>query len=265
MSQKPNKKAIGLFLLIGMITFVLIIAQSIINKFWTDDKYITVMYFDESVKGLNVGSSVMFNGVEIGKVIKIEIISNPHDLTFKIPVYAQLHPISNFKEDSFWEIFGKDKNTLDLLIEKGLRAQLQTQSFLTGQLMIELSMMPDEAPKTPYTEGDRNDDIPEIPTVLSPTGALSRGIQNLPIKRTFDRLDRILTTMENNVPVLIPALTKTAQNLEKISGKIEPATTETIENLNDTLYNISDAMKSFRNLTDYLEQYPESLLKGKKK
>ena len=112
MSQKPNKKAIGLFLLIGMITFVLIIAQSVINKFWTDDKYITVMYFDESVKGLNVGSSVMFNGVEIGKVVKIEIISNPQDLTFKIPVYAQLHPISNQKKDSVWEMFGKDKNTL---------------------------------------------------------------------------------------------------------------------------------------------------------
>ena len=64
---------------------------------------------------------------------------------------------------------------------------------------------------------------------------------------------------------LLHSLTKTAQNLEKISGKIEPATTDTIENLNETLYNISDAMKSFRNLTDYLEQYPESLLKGKKK
>ena len=265
MSQKPNKKAIGLFLLIGMITLVLIITQSILGKFWLDNKYITVMYFDESVKGLNIGSPVMFNGVEIGKVVKIKIISNPQDLSFQIPVYAKLHPFGKPQENSIWELFGKDKNTLDLLIQKGLRAQLQTQSFLTGQLMIELSMMPDNPMKLVHDKKDLDNNIPEIPTVLSQTGALSRGIQNLPIKRTFDRLDKILTIAENNLPVLLPALTQTAQNLEKITDKTAPATGETIENFNNTLYNISDAMKSLRNLTDYLEQYPESLLKGKKK
>ena len=103
MSQEPNKKKIGLFLLLGIIVFFLIIGQSVLSRFKVDNKQIAVMYFNESVKGLNVGSPVVFNGVEIGKVIKIELIANPQSVTFLVPVYVQLTSLSKMKKNTGWK------------------------------------------------------------------------------------------------------------------------------------------------------------------
>ena len=47
MSQEPNKKKIGLFLLLGIIVFFLIIGQSVLSRFKVDNKQIAVMYFNE--------------------------------------------------------------------------------------------------------------------------------------------------------------------------------------------------------------------------
>ena len=231
MTQEPNKKKIGLFLLLGIIAFSLIVGQSIISRFKTDDKQIAVMYFDESVKGLNVGSPVVFNGVEIGKVIKIELIANPQSVTFLVPVYVQLTSLSKMKKSTDWNNLWQRRNLLTVLVEKGLRARLQTQSYLTGQLMIELGMMPNTSIKLVNREVDKRNDIPEIPTVFSQTRELFQGVQNLPVKKTIDSLNNVLSELENNLPVILPALAHTSQNLEKITNEISPVTEETVNNI----------------------------------
>ena len=50
------------------------------------------MYFEGSVKGLNVGSPVVFRGVKIGSVKDIELKANTKDLKVFIPVYVQVEP-----------------------------------------------------------------------------------------------------------------------------------------------------------------------------
>ncbi len=264
MPKEPNRKLIGLFVIIGLILFLGIVGQSIISRILTDKKHVVVMYFNESIKGLNVGSPVVFNGVEIGKVIRIELLGDPTTMTFKVPVYAQLTPMKSmnqrpFDADRLWQ----KKSTLNLLIEKGLRARLLTQSYLTGQLMIELSMMPntpEDMYRNPY---DIAHEIPEIPTVLSPVGELSKGLQDIPLKRSIEKLEKVLDNIAQYLPIMMPALTKTTQNLEQITVAIVPAMDPTLNTLNQTLYDISDAANSLRNLTDYLERHPESLLRGK--
>jgi paraquat-inducible protein B len=66
------------------------------------------------------------------------------------------------------------------------------------------------------------------------------------------------------LPILLPALTKSAENLDQTLAKVAGSSEETIANLNEALRDISDSAKSMQNLTDYLERHPESLIQGKK-
>ncbi len=261
MSKEPNKKIIGLFVVVGFVALMALAGQSIWKKWMTDKRDTVVMYFQESIKGLNVGSPVMLHGVEIGKVTRIELVGHPKEMTFTAPVYAQLRPMySSEKNISF---LGR-KSSLDIFIEKGLRARLGTQNFLTGQLMIELVMRPESEIQLQNSPYDLRHEIPEIPTVLSPTGALSQSLTNMPIRSTLEKLEKILDSLGQQLPVMLPALSETTQNLAKISAQLSPDADQTLDNLNRTLQDVSMAANAFRNLADYLERHPESLLKGKK-
>ena len=76
MKKEPNKKVIGLFLVIGFALFLGLIAQSIWQKIRSDEEDVYVMYFRESIQGLSEGSPVIFQGVEVGKVIRIRLVSD---------------------------------------------------------------------------------------------------------------------------------------------------------------------------------------------
>lgn len=262
MTKKPNKKKIGLFLLIGLLCFGAITLHAVQKHFFQTDKFTTVMYFDESLKGLNVGSPVLFKGVQIGTVSHIELVSG-QDFTFRAPVYAKITPMKKINTSN-WNNFWDKKDNLRSLIQKGLRARLATQSYLTGQLMIELVMMPDSQIHLVQSARDTGKNIPEIPTILSPAGELSKGIQDFPFQQTISRLENVLTTLQRELPVLLPAITKTAQNMEKITDDILPVAGDTLDTANKTLNEISDAARSLRLFADYIEQHPEALLKGKK-
>lgn len=251
MSKKPNTKLIGLFLFIGIICFIGLIGHVIASKTISKQDTLIVMYFDESVSGLNVGSPIVFMGVEVGKVARIDLITNPQDLSFSIPVYAKFNTKTRLRQQTDTAV------TLQELIDKGLRARLTTQNYLTGQLMIELEMMPDQ----PVVLKETKQDILEIPTVLSPLSQLSKGIKNLPIRDSVVNLNLLLETLDKKVIPDIQTLTSNLNNLVVDNSK---DITKTIYNFNETLSDISSAAKSLRNLTDYLEQHPESLIKGKK-
>ena len=260
MPKQPNRKTIGLFILIGFIALLGLIVHSVWDRLISDEKNTVVMYFDESLKGLSVGSPVVLKGVEIGKVTHIELIGDPTTLSFNTPVYAQLRPMH--RTDQFSHFWGR-KSTLDILIEKGLRARLITQNYLTGQLMIELIMKSDTPAEMHNNPRDIRREIPEIPTILSPAGELSKGLQNIPIKQSLDKLEKILDTLGQQLPVILPTLAQTSKNLNTLTHNLPPRMNDTLDNLNQTLSDVSEAALSLRNLTDYLERHPESLLKGK--
>ena len=75
MIKQPNMKLIGLFVSIGLISMFLMFAYFLKSKF-SDDESTVVMYFDESVKGLDVGAPVLFKGVKIGEVSEVRLQAN---------------------------------------------------------------------------------------------------------------------------------------------------------------------------------------------
>ena len=266
MKREPNKKVVGLFLVIGFSLFLGLIGRTVFHKIHADTKDLAVMYFTESLQGLSEGSPVIFQGVEVGKVTRIVLVTNKNDLNFHVAVYVRFKETDIISEGSLWEKLWKkekeDLDFLDLMIREGLRARLASQSYLTGQLRIDLVMLPDT--EATMFESPKKEDIPQIPTVLSQKEELVRGLNRIKIQETLEKFNAVTDTLGKVLPVLLPTLTDSAKNLDKTLVRVSDNTEETLANLNETLREVSDAAKSLQNLTDYLEQHPESLIKGKK-
>ena len=265
MKKEPNKKVIGLFLVIGFALFLGIIGNSIFHKLHADTRNMVVMYFNESTQGLSEGSPVIFQGVEVGKVTRIVLVTDKNSLKFTVAVYALLKETEIISEDSPWErLWKRNKNFdfLKIMIEEGLRARLASQSYLTGQARIDFVMLPDTEIK--MFESSKKESIPQIPTVLSTREELARGLNNLKLHEMVTRINQVTEVLGRELPILLPTITKSAQSLDQTLTKVAGSSDDTIANLNETLNDVSDAAKSLENLTDYLEQHPEALLKGKK-
>lgn len=98
--------------------------------------------FTGSVKGLNVGAPVTLRGVQVGEVTSIDVQFDPEALEYFIPVELRLQLDQlNLKASTV------NPSYLEALIQRGLRAQLRTQSLLTGLLYVDLDFQPDTAPR----------------------------------------------------------------------------------------------------------------------
>lgn len=266
MKKEPNKKMIGLFLVIGFVLFLGLIGQSVFHKIHTDTEDMVVMYFSESLQGLSEGSPIIFQGVEVGKVTRIVLVADKNSLKFNVAVYARLKEIDIISEGSLWEKLWRKKqedfNFLEIMIEQGMRARLASQSYLTGQLRIDLVMLPETEIR--MFESPKKENFPQIPTVLSAREELARGFNALQLHKTVERINNVAEVLGKELPILLPALTQSSQNLDKTLERVAGSSEETLASFNETLHEVSDAAKSFQNLADYLEQHPESLIQGKK-
>jgi paraquat-inducible protein B len=202
MSKPIGKPIIGAFVLGAVAIAVAGIFVLGGGKF-LKKKYMRVMFFDGSVKGLRVGAPVTFRGVKIGTVSDIVIRANAKDLTTRIPVVVEVDP------DSIETTEGQLDDQLSRLIEKGLRAKLELQSMVTGQLQIELDFMPDKEArlvggKTKY---------PEIPTVPSMLSKFAKNLEEIPLTEISRRVTAILARIEEFMDN--PALGQSVPNLNR--------------------------------------------------
>ncbi len=184
-----------------------------------------VIFFDGSVKGLNIGSPVRFRGVKIGQVKEINVHVRPRDFKFYIPVVIEIEPSRITAANSQKSLLDTIKTTIqgdDLmlpLVPKGLRARMQLDSLVTGQLYVNLDMMP-EAPLllTGYEHA-----YPELPAIRSSLDELTKTIENISIKE------------------LVNKLTHSAEGIEKLTNS------ESLHNALSKLDHITDQLTVFVN------------------
>ena len=167
MAQKRNAFYLGVFVLGGLLILVIMLmmlgGQNLLAK-----KVNYTLYFDKSVKGLNVGAPVMFRGVRVGKVEAIQFakqlkkrrgVSWPIEVTIALdPAALDVGKDADYSSSSFVDrtarnmllIFNGQRLTHEwiysMVADNSLCAWLQTMSFLTGQLYIELDFSPDYPP-----------------------------------------------------------------------------------------------------------------------
>ena len=278
MIKQPNMKLIGLFVSIGLISMFLMFAYFLKSKF-SDDESTVVMYFDESVKGLDVGAPVLFKGVKIGEVSEIRLQANLHTMQFLIPVYAKIYNGRSLITDTHDE-----QERLDKFIRDGLRAQLAINSVITGQLLIELDMFPNS--KVVLHEQAKNE--LEIPTIGSPFSEISKSLQVMPITQiasdvhnitqtlnkelppllkrmnsTMDTFDHILKENKNNTAKMVSVLGNAAQNVGGAAQSFDLMVGENAAGIAAMIESFSAAAASLKNLTDYLQMYPNAVITGK--
>ncbi|HZE20811.1 MAG TPA: MlaD family protein, partial [Desulfobaccales bacterium] len=130
MAKQANRMMIGAFVVLA----VIIMAASLVifgsGKFFQKTVK-CVMYFNGSVKGLSVGAPVLFQGVPIGSVASIGLEVNPTKLQLYIPVIIEYEPEKFHLISEGQHAERNPRETIPRLIEKGLRAQLGMQSFIT--------------------------------------------------------------------------------------------------------------------------------------
>ena len=116
-------------------------------------------YFQGSVSGLGPGSSVTFQGLRVGEVTSVNLEYDPKSNSIRAPVRFEIEP-ERIADMHLAEARGPVANTR-MLVERGLRAQLQSANLLTGQQMVALTIVPDAQPAEMQVEGE----VIVLPTV----------------------------------------------------------------------------------------------------
>ncbi len=235
MAKQASKMMIGGFLIIALFLLVASLVLFSTTKFFTKTQKF-VLYFNEPVKGLDVGSPVLFQGVAVGSVISIDIIADPIKLGADIPVIIQME-LDRFQVRKPGEILNPQKD-MPGLIKKGFRGMLAMQSLISGKLLIEL----DFYPGTPLILRNIEKKYIEIPTIPSTTSKLTRALDKLDLEAIQTKLESALDGIANlsNNPDLaasIRGLKETLRDgrtlINRVDRQVDPLAIDTKKTVKD--------------------------------
>lgn len=168
MSEKPHTVAIGAFVIGAILIAITMVIFALGSGFGQQSEKV-IMVFEGSVKGLNVGAPVALRGVQIGQVTNVELMLNADSLDLTMLVESELSS-KNIKR-----LGTSTKDVTDGLIARGLRAQLKTQSLLTGLLYIQLDFHPDK----PLVLATIDSDLTQIPTIPTDLEQIARKLDEM--------------------------------------------------------------------------------------
>jgi paraquat-inducible protein B len=246
MSKQANKAMIGGFI-VGAIALVVVAVLVFGSGRFLRERLTYVLFFKGSVKGLTVGAPVIFRGVRVGKVKNIKLLANPEDLTMQIPVLIEIETgrIEGVRLERDPDL------ALKMMVERGLRAQLELQSLVTGQLMVQLDFHPD----TPIELVAIDLEHEEIPTIRSSLEELSRTIKTLPLNELANRLTSAIAGIDRavNAPEVTGSLITLNQTLKDIQTLVRNLDRRVDSLASATEETVKDYGKVARNLDSRIE------------
>jgi paraquat-inducible protein B len=169
--------------------------------------------FQGSLAGLNVGSPVTFRGVTIGKVARMQVQMDVLHQTGIIPVYMEIEP-----DKIAWVNgeFRSDANSFQHAVRAGLRAQLRSDSLVTGQLSVDFDFYPGAPVLLTRLSGDE----PQIPTMPSDLQNLKEEIRDLNLRELADKTREALASMQQ---ILDAAGSRIGPLTDSLSSTLETA------------------------------------------
>ncbi|MFT4564396.1 MAG: paraquat-inducible protein B [Gammaproteobacteria bacterium] len=292
-------------LLVGGITFDLPLANKAApspagTKFWLFDSPDKIgearpsahepylLYFEDSVRGLNVGAPVEFKGIKLGSVTNIDLEVDPNSSDIRIPVKIQLQP-QRLVSTSTTPARGSDE-IVESLIAQGFRARLQTGSLLTGQMFVELGFYPD----TSAVQVSNSKGLTVIPTIPSEFVEIKDSarevldkLRKLPVEEIGEHTLAAINDFETlvNSPQISKFLISANASFESIksltdevSAQLVPLASQLTETLASvdgnsalqsqlslTLKQVDNAARALRVLAESIERNPNAVIWGKKK
>jgi paraquat-inducible protein B len=136
MSKRANPTVIGAFVVGALALAVAAVLLFGGGRFFTESRE-GIIYFRESIAGLDVGAPVRFSGVTVGSVTNVELLYRVEERAVSIPVFIELFPESLTFDEGHTPQFN-----LKALVDAGMRAQLGLDNLVTSRLAINLVMAP---------------------------------------------------------------------------------------------------------------------------
>ncbi len=220
MSRKADPALIGIFVL-GAIALAVATILLVAGDDWFRKHSQHMLFFEGAAHGLQVGAPVVFLGVKVGTVKKIQLGLDETNDKFVVPVTIEVEP-QVVRTRSGEQIDLRDRATLRRLVERGLRARLRLQSILTGQLYVDLDFHPDKPARFVATDPD----VSEIPTVRTAVQELTSKLEGFPMDTFLADVAAIGTSLNQtlnstemrNLPRRLDA---TLKHLESLAARLD--------------------------------------------
>jgi len=253
MSKQANPALIGAFVAgaIGLIVAGILIISG--GKLLLTDKTSFVVYFQGSVNGLNIGSPVSFRGVNIGTVTGIQLVVGEKDSDIQIPVVIEIDNTKFISSQTGKPRMGGDGG-IDDLIKAGMRAQLQLQSLLTGQLFIQIDFYPNTEAHL-VNSGKYKKTYEEIPTIPTPIERIGKLLEGVPLDSVMEHVisgiegvDRLVNSGELHES--IAALRRTLDDFRTLVNNLDRHVEPVATSVNLTLDDARSALHKAGNTLD---------------
>lgn len=238
-----KQTSIGAFVLGGIIlALAVIILFGNFNIFSSKKQAIVV--FPGSVTGLSIGAPVNFRGVQVGTVSSITLQFDPKDHQAYIPVVVSIDP-KRIRLDAHYKNY---KDFMDTMIANGLRAEISTESFVTGSSNIFLDFYPNDKP---IFHPQFMDGLIEIPSHPSTIQQIKSELMNLKLEKlsqdlneTVLKVGKLADTLNDQIPPLLNNVTKTSESSNKLIANVDYKLDKLFTNLNTLLVDGDQQLKS---------------------
>lgn len=238
------------------------------------------MVFEQSVRGLSEGAAIDLLGIEIGKVRSVALQYDAQRKRYPAEVLADVYPLrlGGLRNALLAETAGADDaEVMRRLIGNGLRAQLRTGNLLTGQLYVALDFIPSTSRTLPSgpagvvtiptSPGTLSEIQPQIADIVSK-------VSKIPFDEIGQDLRKTLAGANAAIGQLTPeaqkalaevqrTLTKAQGSLDSVDRNVTDPNAPVQRKVEETMLELQRTAKALRVLADYLQQHPESLLRGK--
>jgi paraquat-inducible protein B len=273
MSKKASPTLIGAFVF-GAILLAIGAVIVFGGANWFSKKLTLVSFFEQSVSGLAVGSNVKFKGVTVGKVTRIVLGFRGEDKPTYVEVFYDIDTTLVVKGltadvDLFSPQLHKER------IDRGLRARLDFESLISGQLYLALNFFKDPAPPNMHPEYLVAQHYLEVPVQPSDIEAI---LDNL--TKAIGNIGRVdfLSLAKNLEDLIVSAragldsmklgelgtsLTKTSDGLSKLVNG--PELKATLASVHQSFDELTTTLKKLDTELDPLSQNVNSTLEAAKK
>lgn len=241
--MKRRSVALGAFVVVALALAVVLVTALGKGRFFGGGRTQAVVWFEKSVKGLSIGAPVTFRGVPVGQVEAIGVELDPQSLQSRLPITLAVST-----EALSIHARGRraQREALQSLIDRGLVAQMVTQSLVTGQVMIDLNI--GSPPASPVAQS------PDGPLVIPHVGGnfdrLLEQVSELPLRDTVSEVRATLRSVRQ----LAEDSRLTLQTVQGDVGRVTAQATQTLQRAGDDLHQVSlqtgASLRSLQGLAD---------------
>lgn len=298
--NQSNTKLIGAFI-VGAVALVIIVFLVFGSGKLFTKTFEYVIYFRGSVNGLDLGAPVKLRGVTVGSVSEIVPLYYPSG---EFAVEVKIKTVTGIvKTVGIFQEGVTQQGEVEQSIERGFRAQLNTSSFVTGKLFVNLDYFPDSE-KIFMKRNETDMEIPSIPSttelfenslksvmkgleklnLVELTESLNRTVTNvdailsspmwhanlvminnnlIKTDTLFARLNRTIDPMANNVAETTFHANETLNKMQSLVKRLDNIAVNNSYEIHEVLKEISYSARAFKRLAEYIEEHPSDLIFGK--